>query len=220
MNETLFFLHLLLSIALTLCALKLGKNTLIAWIALQAVIANIFVLKQINFFGLNITCGDVYIIGSVLGSNLLQEYFGKEEAKKALWTSFFLMGGFVAMAAIHLLYTPSGADTTQSSFTTLLSPSARLLFASFGVFFLVQQLDIRLFSLLQKTRAPFWMRSGVSVLLTQLVDTVLFSFLGLYGLVTSIVDVIIISLIIKWAVIGGMTPFLSFAKQIFPRKSP
>ena len=135
MNELLFFTQILLIVSFALAALKLGQSALIAWIAIQALIANLFVLKQITLFGFNVTASDAFAIGSLLGMNFLQEYWGKDEARKATWVCFFFMVFFTLTSQIHLLYLPSSFDATQLSFKVILSQSPRLLMASMGVFF-------------------------------------------------------------------------------------
>ncbi len=219
MNETLFLIHILIVVGFGLLALKMGKTALTAWVALQAVLANLFVLKQICFFDFHVTCSDVFAIGSILGLNLLREYFGKTAAEKALWTCFFSMVFFVAMAHLHLLYSPSPFDTTHTAFTTILSSSWRLLFASIGVFFLVQQIELRLFGHLKDKfqHIPLSIRSGISLASTQFLDTLLFSIFGLWGLVACLFDVILVSFLIKLLVIACMTPLLIFSKRFVPQ---
>lgn len=214
MNETLFIIQTLLIIGFALAALKLGKETLIAWVAVQALIANLFVLKQITLVGLDVTASDAFAIGSLLGLNFLQEYFSQEEAKKATWICFFFMLFFVLASQIHLLYQPSTYDTTQSAYFALLSPSPRLLLASMSVFFIVQQFDIRFFALLKTwlPRASFAWRVAIALAASQFLDTFLFSFAGLYGIVASVVDIMIISFIVKLVVIFFFTSFVKWAK--------
>ena len=60
----------------------------------QALIANLFVLKQIHLFGMEVTASDGYAIGSLLGLNVLQEFYGKKEAKQATCICFFFMTFF------------------------------------------------------------------------------------------------------------------------------
>lgn len=214
MNEILFFTQTLLIIGFVLGALKLGEAALIAWVAIQALIANIFVLKQITLFGFDVTASDVFAIGSLLGLNFLQEYFSKEKALKATWICFFFMLFFTLVSQLHLLYTPSAFDGSQAAFLTLLSPSPRLLIASMGVFFIVQQVDVHFFAFLRK-RLPlvnFAWRTAMALVLSQLLDTFLFSFAGLYGIVASIVDIILMSFVIKLVVITCLTPALRWAK--------
>lgn len=214
MNEILFFIQTLIIVGFALAALRLGQGALTAWVAIQAIIANLFVLKQITLFGFDVTASDAFAIGSLLGLNLLQEYFGKEEAQKATWVCFFFMAFFTLVSQLHLLYHPSPYDTTQSSFLTILAPSPRLLMASMTVFFIVQQVDIRFFVFIKNhfPKIDFPLRVGMTLVLSQCLDTVLFSFIGLYGLVSAIAHVILVSLAVKLIVIGFCTTILKTVK--------
>ena len=216
MNELHFFIHLIIIFGFGVVALKLGKQYLATWVAIQTILANLFVIKQMYFFGFNVTCSDAFAIGSILGLNLLQEYFGREIAKKALWGAFFSMIFFAAMSEMHLLYLPNIHDTAHAAYEQLLTPSPRLLAASITVFWFTQQMDMRLFQFLrQKKSMPFWARNAISLSLTQFFDTVLFTFLGLWGLVSSLWDIITVSFLLKILIISCMTPFLAFTKRFF-----
>lgn len=221
MNETLFFIHLIIVFLFALGALRLGKEALTAWVAIQALIANLFVLKQMTFFGWNITCSDVFVIGSILGLNLLQEYYGKDSAKRAAWICFFFLFFFAVMSWIHLQYVPSGTDTAHGAFYTLLSPAPRLLAASLFVFLLVQQIDVRLFAFAKRLlpNGSLAVRNGICLLLSQFLDTLLFTFAGLYGIVSSIGDILIVSYLIKVAIIFSMTPCLLLTKRFIKIKA-
>ncbi|HEY2811284.1 MAG TPA: queuosine precursor transporter [Rhabdochlamydiaceae bacterium] len=218
MNELLFFLHLILIFGFGVIALKLGKSYLTTWVAIQAILANLFVVKQMHFFHFNITCSDAFAIGSILGLNLLQEYFDAQSAKRALWGAFFAMLFFATMSQVHLLYIPSAFDTTQEAFKCLLSPSPRLFAASVLVFLISQQLDIRLFHFFKRKAhlLPFAVRSSISTILSQFIDTLLFSFLGLWGLVSSLWDIIFVSFLIKIAIIAFLIPLIALIKRIAP----
>lgn len=214
MNELLFFLQTLLIVGFVFGALKLGKSALISWVAIQALIANLFVLKQISLFGFNVTASDAFAIGSLLGLNFLQEFHGKEEAQKATWICFFFMLFFAFVSQLHLLYIPSQYDTSHAAFYEILSQSPRLIFASMGVFFIVQRIDIRFFAFLKRS-FPSWsfsFRVAIALVVSQCLDTVLFSFVGMYGIVASIFDIIMISLAIKFLVIGFFTSFMRLVR--------
>ncbi len=214
MNELIFIIHIFIIILFLLIALRLGKNYLFTLVALQIVIANLFVIKQIELFGRCVTCSDVFIVGSFLGTNLLQEYFGKDEAKKTIKTSFFSLLFFLIMAKIHLLYIPSKYDITNQSFINILSNSPRIIISSILVFFLTLRLDVIFFGFLKKIFKDKYLviRMTLSSLSAQLIDTILFTFLALKGLVVSIFDVIILSFLIKSIVIICATPFTKLAK--------
>jgi uncharacterized integral membrane protein (TIGR00697 family) len=127
---------------------------------------------------------------------------------------------FAAMSHMHLWYAPSACDTTHTAYSAILTPSFRLFTSSISVFLLTQNLDIRLFKLLKDKipALPFAVRSGLSTTCTQLVDTVLFSLLGLWGLVSSIGEIICISFLIKCIIISLLTPLIACIKRIVPVK--
>ena len=214
MNEILFFLHILVTVGFLFAALRVGMNALISLVVVQAVFANLFVVKQMTFFGLEVTCSDVYAIGSLLALNVLQEFFGRESAKKAIGISLLGSLFFLLMAKIHLLYVPGPSDETHHAFTQIFSSTPRIVFASMGVYWIVQQFDVRFFSWLQKWQKNFPFRVGISLLLSQTLDTVLFSFFGLYGLVSSLSGIIVVSLITKWLAIGCSVPLTAFLKKM------
>lgn len=219
MNESLFIIHALLVMLSGLGALRLGKAPLTAWLTLQAILANLFVIKQMVFFGFVVTCSDVFVIGSALGINLLREFYGDKAAKDALTSCLFAMVFFVGMAAIHLLYLPSPHDSVHASFENILTPSPRLLIASLSVFAIVQRIDLAIFNFLKKRSLPFAVRNVIAVCFSQLLDTVLFSIFGLLGLVENIVHVIIVSFLIKLIAVALMSPLTHFSKQFFLRRS-
>ena len=66
----------------TLFFLRLGKEALIAYVSLLFVIANFFVVKQIQLCGYNATGADAFIIGISFSINLLQEYWGQKTARQ------------------------------------------------------------------------------------------------------------------------------------------
>ena len=134
MNEIIFFIHIVCIIVFAHGSLKLGREALVSWVVVQALLANLFVIKQIVLFGFNVTCGDVFAIGSILGLNLLQEHFDLNAAKKASKICFYFMIFFALVSQIHLLYIPSMHDMSQISFSTILSPAPRLLLASLATF--------------------------------------------------------------------------------------
>ncbi|NGX38561.1 MAG: hypothetical protein K1000chlam2_01735 [Chlamydiae bacterium] len=216
MNELYFVTQILFILLFSYGAFRLGKGALTTSVTVQALLANLFVLKQMTFFGLEVTCSDAFAIGSILSLNFLREYFGKESSKKAIQICCFFMIFFVAMSHMHLRFIPSSSDTAHLAYARLLTPAPRLLFASLGVFYLVQHLDIRLFgwisTLLPKSTFP--MRSSISLVLSQFIDTVLFSFLGLWGLVAHVGHIIAISFLVKVCIILILGPFMAFFKRI------
>ncbi len=216
MNELYFLSQALFIVLFSYGALRLGKAPLMTAIAIQAILANFFVLKQITFFGFEVTCSDAFAIGGMLCVNLLREIYGLDAAKKAINATFFFMVFFVVMSQMHLRFVPSPYDTTHLAYARLLTPAPRLLLSSLAVFYFVQHLDIRIFGWISKIapRSSFSHRSLASISFSQLIDTILFTFLGLYGIVSKVGHIILISFLIKFGVILIMNPLLTLFRRI------
>ncbi|MBS0287773.1 MAG: queuosine precursor transporter [Proteobacteria bacterium] len=195
---------------------KLGQNALTALVAILSLLANLFVLKQIDFMGLNATASDAFTIGSLLGLNLLQEKYGKTAATSAIWTSFAGLVFFALMSQIHLLYQPSIYDQSQASYQFLLSPAPRILIASLLTFLIADQCDVKLYAFLRAKYPQISMIfiSAISMSCSQLLDTVLFSLLGLYGVVQAIVEIIVVSYGIKLLAIANTIPWSFMTRRL------
>lgn len=216
MNILVLCVHVLLICSLTLGALRLGREAMVAWLSLLAIAMNLFVLKQINLFGLHVTASDALGVGYLLGLNLIQEYFGRDAARKTVWISLFTASAFLMLSHIHLLYIPNRFDHSHNHFTFLLTPMLRIVAASLFSFLMVQLVDIRFFTLLRNRTGGKYLslRILITLLFSQILDTLLFSFLALYGNVLSIADIIFLSLAIKIIVIVLSTPFVTLSKKV------
>lgn len=204
MNELILLLQIALVVGASVLAARVSKEALFVLISLQAIIANLLVLKQVYLFGLHVTCSDAFAIGSILSLNLLQERFGREESQRATWLCFASMLFFALSTQIHLLYSPSEFDRMHSHYYELLMPAPRLFLASLASFFIVQQFDIRFYSFLRKKWGHWrWgVRSTLSLLVSQFLDTWLFTMLGLYGMVDSVPQILAFSYLMKVLIIA------------------
>ncbi len=215
MNELLFFLHVALAAAFAFGALRLGKEALCAYSALLAALANFFVLKQTELFGLSASCGDIFAVASLLSLNLLQEHFGKEAAQKAIRISFFSMLFFGLISQIHLAYRPGPADFAHEHYASILGLAPRLFFASVASFFFVQQADIKIFSWASRRlkNASLGLRSCLTLAAAETLDTVLFSLLGLWGAFPNLGSIFLASLLIKLAAVFALFAFSLFRRR-------
>lgn len=217
MNELYFLLHASVLATLSIVALHNGKEMLITFIVLQTIFANFFVTKQITLCGFNATAADPFIIGSALSLNLLQEYFGRALAIRTVKLTFTSLLLFALFSQLHLLYSPSCFDTTHYHFKALLEITPRLVIASFIAYGLVSYLDTRLYAML-KTPIPWpTIRNGFCVVITQALDTVLFTIIGLSGVLSSLGDLMIVSYVIKLSCVIIAMPFISLAKKVVRR---
>lgn len=211
MNELIFISQALIILICAFIALRLGKEALFILVSFQAVLANLFVTKQITLFGLNACCSDAFIVGNILCLNLIQEYFGKDSAKRASLFSFLLMIFFTLFSQIHLFYKPNHFDQTQKAFFDILHNSPRILISSIITFLIVQRIDIYFFGFLKKVfnDKHLSIRMLISVLISQSFDTIIFNIAALYGVMQNLSEVMILSFIIKMLVALFISPLLS-----------
>lgn len=207
MNEYLFLFHITLIVVITWATRIHSKEALIGWVILQPILANLFVLKQIDLFGFCVTCSDVYAVGALLGINYLQEYYGRQCAQNALRLSMLGMLLFVMMSMLHLAYGPSEQDSSNAAYTLVLGQSPRLFAASILSFLLVQQIDIRFFAYLAQTALSFKLRNFITLTLSQVLDTLFFTIFGLAGILDNLLDIFIMSVTVKCAI----STYLAFA---------
>lgn len=213
-NEILFILHVMLVAGFTLASLAMGKQALTATICLFSILSNLFVTKQITLFGLPVVCTDVFTIGSILGLNMLQEFYGRTLAQKTIVINFAVTLFYLAMSILQVWYIPNEFDTMHAHFAVILTPMLRIIIASVLVYLLVQIIDAQLYGYLKKYFDSRYLlaRNLFSLSATQLLDTILFSFAALYGSVHSVWHVIFVSYSVKLIVIFCSAPFISLAK--------
>lgn len=216
MNHLIFLAHIIIISSCTLYFGTLGKSALISYVSLLFVLANIFVVKQIQLLGFAVTSADAYIIGVSFGINLIQEIWGKKSAQQAIFISFACSLFYLVMGYFQIGYLPALHDTSHVHFSYLMNHSLRIIIASFISYLIVQYADTMMYGFL-KTKCDgkyFIIRNYISMFSSQLFDTILFSFLGLYGIVQNISHIMIVSYGVKIVAIFLTTPFIYYAKKI------
>ncbi len=215
MTELLFFIHIILIAILAVIALRISNFALVALITILGFLANFFALKQIMLFSWHASASDVVALGIPLSFNMLQEKYGQKEAQKALYAGFFGVIVAVILSTLHCLYPSASCQTIQWHYEALLSPMPRIVIASLFTFYVVQYIDITIFAYLRtREYLPFIIRNYLTLLLGQALDTVLFTFLALYGVVPHIAELMLVSYLIKIIAIHCITPFLMLASYV------
>jgi len=220
-NELIFVLQTITMGAFAIISLRIGKDALTAFITLCCVLANLFVVKQITLCGLTATASDAFSIGAVLSLNLLQEYYDRQSAQRAIFISFALLIFYCIVSLLHVAFIPCAIDTMHPHFASILTTMPRIIIASLSVYITVQYIDAWLYGSLKKLTNGNYLvaRNVLSLVICQLLDTVLFSFLGLYGILENITEIIVVSYAIKLAAIALSTPFIVLSKKIVKKNS-
>jgi uncharacterized integral membrane protein (TIGR00697 family) len=213
-NELLLLVNILLVSGAAILALWLGEQALITFVSLTMVLANLFVVKQTTFFGLNATTADALAVGSMLGLNLLQEFMGQRSAKLSIGITFFALIFYAISAQIQLWYIPSSMDSSHANFESVLSYAPGLVIGSFVIYLLAQIMDLIIYGILNRAWNKRFMilRNYIAIGLSQLADTIMFSLWLLFlGIITNPISIIAVSFAIKFLVTLIATPIISFA---------
>lgn len=194
----------------------MGAMALHALLCVLAIAMNVFVMKQITLCGLDVTATDAIAVAYLLGLNLLQEYYGKNTARIHVWISCLGAMCFTFLGLVHLSYTPNAYDCTDLHYRMTISTLPRIFFSSIASFLLVQVVDISFFAYLRGRIGKRWivLRTSLSLILSQILDTFVFSFLALYGLVGNIWHIIFVSLLVKFIVIFLCAPITQMSSRL------
>ena len=186
-NEMMWFAVLIVNFIIVLAVYRfMGKTGLFVWMAIASILANIQVLKLVDFFGWNITLGNVLYGTSFLATDIISENYSKELAHKSVWVGFFAMISMIILKAI---------------FTVI----PRVSLASLVAYLISQNHDVWAYH--------FWMekfpdtkfifiRNNLSTMVSQLIDSAIFTtiaFAGMYPFGV-LVQIIISTYVLKWLV--------------------
>jgi uncharacterized integral membrane protein (TIGR00697 family) len=212
-NELLFICHSVFLSGITLIAARMGKESLTTIIALFAVLSNAFIIKETVIFGLTATCTDSFTVGATIALNLLHQKYGYALAQRAVRISSFCLAVYMIASQFQLAYSFEVESVTNQAFYTILSTSPRIVLASLFTLYISQSLDCMLYKWLQNhpKLTFFESKNLISTTISQLIDTILFSYLALYGIIDNIGNIIIISFSIKiFALIISIVPIHLF----------
>lgn len=200
-----------------------GRKGLYAWIGFATVLANIQVTKTIEMFGIVMTLGNTIYTTIYMATDLLNEKYGTESARRAVWFGFFSLLASTVLMQMTLVFTPQETDIAQSSMETLFGLMPRLAAGSLAAYFISQFLDVRLYSLL-KARFPvyhqFWIRTNGSTGLSQFVDSLVFcsiAFAGVYEWGVWL-EILATTYILKFVISVSATPVLYWARSMKPQE--
>lgn len=217
-NSLLFLLWILVDLSLLLGAFSLwGRTGVVGVIAANAVMMNLFVLKGMVLFGLDATGGNVLYAAVFLGTDVVSEYAGPREARRAVFIGFFVSLSFLVASRFILLFEPAPWDRFHGPMEALFSPVWRIVAASMLAYLVSQNLDITTYTRIRKKfPAPLWLRNNGSTLTSQAVDTVIFcsaAFAGVYELPV-VMGIMLSTYLLKAAVALIDTPFLYLTRLI------
>ena len=218
-NELIFIMTVLIYLGSVLVLYKLfGKNGLYAFAIFGTLLGNIAVCKNVNIFGVATTAGNVLYAATFLVTDILSEKYGKKDAAKTVAYSFSWMLG----TQLVLWFAPNENDYIHESLKVVFGLVPRITIASLIGFVCSQNLDVFLYHFIwNKTgssKAKLWLRNNGSTLTSQLIDTVIFTFIAFWGVYPGgvFLSILITTYLFKAVVALLDTPFMYWARSITP----
>lgn len=224
-NELLWVVFLVVQFGLLVGVYKLfGLTGLYVWIGFGIVAANIQVIKMIDLFGINATLGNVMYASIFLATDLINEKYGRKKAQKAVYIGFMMLISFTVITQLSLLFTPNASDFAQGSLETIFSLLPRITLGSLTAYLISQTLDVFLFDKIKSkygSPSQLWIRNNGSTLISQAVDTAIFTFIAFTGAVpfAVVVEIFWFSYVIKVITSVADTPFVYWMRRIKPIES-
>ena len=220
MNETLFFTAIIVNfLGVTLAYKLFSKTGIYAWVALATVIANIEVVKCVDIFGLPLTLGNVTYGSIFLATDILNEKYGREKAQKGVFLGFFSLLVLTLFTQIDLLYIPSSNDFAQGAMQTIFALTPRICLGSMLAYLVSNTLDVFLYKKIRDILPSdkfLWVRNNAATMTSQLVDTILFTFIAFFGVfpLSIVLKLCFTTYVLKLIIAVCDTPFLYLAKRI------
>ncbi len=218
----MIFYWILITLTLTTVTMalsrKYGPAFIIAIYTGFIVMAQIFATKLVVFGNWVVPAGVIVYGVSFLLTDALHEFFGLEEAKKAVVSGFVSSVFLIIGIQIVIAWEPAGFWPNQEAFVTVLGSTWRIVAGSLTAYIFSQTWDIHVFQLIKgKTQGRhLWLRNIVSTVSSQLIDTLIFCFVAFAGYLAfpELVAVMTGQFLVKVIIALLDTPFL-YVMRIF-----
>ncbi|TKB24084.1 VUT family protein [Desulfopila sp. IMCC35006] len=223
-NESLWLLLLLANFSAILLAYRFfGQLGLYIWIPIATILANIQVLKMVDLLSIGVTLGNITYASSFLVTDILSENYGKQSAKKAVFIGFFSLAATVLIMQIALMFQPNEFDFIQESLKNIFAILPRIALASLIAYAISQFHDVWAYDLWKRLFPGIrflWLRNNASTIISQLLDSVIFTSIAFWGLLpeSEFLQILVTTYVLKLIVAVVDTPFLYVARVMFNRK--
>lgn len=224
MNELLIIGSVVLIYGSVLIAYRVfGKTGLYTFSAIATILANIEALLLIDAFGMEQTLGNVLFAATFLITDILSENESREDAAKAVSLGVFASVMMFLITQYWFLYAPAGSDWARDPIQSIFSTTPRMMLASMLGYILSQTFDVWLYhkwwafttKRFGDSRRMLWLRNNGSTLISQIINTVVFTLTAFAGRYPA---PLLISIMASSYVIYTFTSFLDTPAVYFARK--
>jgi uncharacterized integral membrane protein (TIGR00697 family) len=205
-----------------------GKGGLLAFNVLATLLANIEVLILVHAFNVEMTLGNVLFASTFLVTDILSENHGRKDANRAVVISTACSIMFIAISQMWLLYTPSENDWASGAINTIFSNTPRIVCASLAVYLISQLTDVWLYHKwwdwcrkhFDDESKGLWIRNNGSTMISQLLNTLLYTILAFYGTypINTLISIFASSYVIYFIISLLDTPFVYWSRNIYRKR--
>ncbi|MDR2932227.1 MAG: queuosine precursor transporter [Oscillospiraceae bacterium] len=205
-----------------------GESGLIGWTVFATIAANIEVMLLVDAFGMAQTLGNVLFASTFLVTDILSEVAGKKAAGRAVNIGILTSASFILVSQSWLLYRPNAEDVIAPSIRAVFSNTPRLMLTGLLVYAVVQRFDVFLYHAWWRfterrfggTRPYLWLRNNGSTLVSQLLNTVLFTLGAFWGVFEpgELLTVMLSSYVIFIVTSLADTPVVYLARRIHEKR--
>lgn len=189
-NELILTFSLFLTYGAVLALFRfLQKQGLYLWTIIATIAANIEVLIVVNAFGMEMTLGNLLFASTFLVTDIASEIYGKQAAAKTVQLGIITSILFILISQSWMLYQPAETDWAAPAIREIFSNTPRMMLTSLLVYAFVQALDVWLYHKwwgytyrhFGDARRFLWLRNNGSTLISQLLNTALFTCGAFWG---------------------------------------
>lgn len=177
---------------------------------MSLLVANVVAGKVVDLFGLIVPAAVVAYGITFLCTDIINEIWGKEEAQKTVKLGLKIQLASLVLILLAIALPPAVfALDFNIAFKTVLGQNARVVGASLIAYTISQAHDVISFNFWKnKTRGNHkWIRNNLSTLGSQAIDTAIFITIAFWGLVPSILWMILSQYVVKAIIAIIDTPF-------------
>lgn len=227
MNEFLLIVSLVITYGGVILAYAFfGSRGLFVFGVFGTIVANIEVNFLIKAFGITQTLGNVLFASTFLITDALSEIKGKKLANYAVTIMLFFSIVFLIFAQLWIHFSLENLEGEK--WQSFLSQVPRIIIVSLLVFALISYLDVWLYhqwwkwsiKICKNKEKWLWLRNNGSTMISQLINTILFSVGAFYGIYewNIIVQIIASSYVIFVCLALFDTPVLYFLVYLAKQK--
>lgn len=224
-NELLLLLELLVDFSLVVLAYRfLGRLGLYSWCCIATVIANIQVAETVEIFGMTATLGNAAYASIFLATDILSEVYGRKSASRSVVLGFFSMLCTLCLMTLALFFKPAPVDFAHDSLKVLFGFLPRVVVGSLAAYLLSLGVNVVSYAWIRRffpQRGMLWMRNALSTIVSQAIDTIIFTCIVFWGLYSArvFVSIALSTFVLKYVGALAAMPFIYWAVRKRTRRS-